>query len=106
MQAETRPQMTMIRVMVLRPDLFEKQVARHLKQEITDEEDARAQSVDRIAEAKVGLHLELRETNVDPVQVRKDVANEQERDQSPCDFGINVRRPCSCFRNSGKTSGK
>jgi len=72
-------------------DFFEQQVARYLEQEIADEEDAGAQPIDRIAESQVGLHLELREADVDPVEVRKDVADEQQRNQSPRDLGIDVR---------------
>ena len=92
MPADNRPQMSMIRSDRLAgADLLEKQVARHLEEEVADEEDAGAQSVYRIAEAQIGFHLELSEADIDPIQIREDVTDEQKRNQSPRYLGIDVR---------------
>jgi invasion protein IalB len=47
----------------------------------------RAEAVDRIAEMKVPGHLQLGETDVDPVEERRDVAGEQQRQKPPGDPG-------------------
>ena len=49
------------------------------EREVANEEDARPDAVDGVAEAQVSLHLELRESHVDPVEVRKDVAEDEKR---------------------------
>src|SRR5215207_10982221 len=98
MPAETKPQMTIIRVIVLRADPFEKHVTRHFEQKVADEEDACTQAVDSIAEAEVGLHLKLRKADINAIEVRKNVADEQERDQSPRDLRIDVCRSRSRHR--------
>ncbi|MNL08880.1 hypothetical protein D3C87_1296170 [compost metagenome] len=51
-------------------------VARHLEQEIADEEDPRAQAVYRLAERKRVGHLQLGKADIDPVEVGKKVADE------------------------------
>ena len=72
-----------------RPDLLQDHVARHFEDEVADEEDARAEPVDRVAELQVVRHLQLGESDVDAVQERDDVAQEQEGDQARC--GLLVR---------------
>ena len=58
------------------------QVARHLEEEVADEEDARAEAVDGVREAQVLPHLERREADVDAVEVGDHVEDEHEGDQA------------------------
>ncbi len=58
------------------------QVARHLEEEVADEEDARAESVDGVREAQVLPHLERREADVDAIEVGDHVEDEHEGDQA------------------------
>ena len=69
-----------------RADLLQHQVARHLEQEVADEEDAGAQAVDRVAEGQRLLHLQLRVADVDAVEVGDDVADDQQRHDAPADL--------------------
>jgi hypothetical protein len=64
------------------------QVAGHLEQEITQKEDAGAEAVNRVAEAQIAGHGQLRETHVHPVEIGRDVAQVQKRNQAPGDFGV------------------
>jgi hypothetical protein len=71
-----------------RAEPMQQQVARHLEQEIPDEEDAGAQAVDRFAEAEIVEHLQLRETDVDAVEIRRDVCDEEDGQQPPHHFPV------------------
>ena len=68
-------------------DAGQHQVAGHFEQRVGHEEDARAQAVDRGAEAEVAVHVEGGEADVDPVEVGDDVEQEEEGDQAPADPG-------------------
>src|SRR5690606_35508776 len=54
-----------------------------LEEEVADEEEAGAQPVHGFAELQVGEHVQLGEADVDAVEVGDDVAQHQERQQSP-----------------------
>ena len=69
-------------------DMFQKQVARHFAQEVADEEDARADAVDRLAEFEIGQHLQLGEADIDPVDPGQDPEHHQERQQAPGDPAV------------------
>ena len=64
-------------------DPVQQQVARHFEQEVADEEHAGAGPIDGLTEPEVGEHLEPREPDVHPVQVRDDVTEHQEGEQPP-----------------------
>ena len=64
-----------------RAELVQREVARDLEEEVRDEEDARAEAVDRAGEAEVGLELVLGERDVHPVEVGDDVEDQERRHQ-------------------------
>jgi hypothetical protein len=83
-----------------RAGAFQDQVARHFAQRVADKKHTRAQSVHRVAEAEVLLHLQLREADIGAVEVRDHIAQKKEGKQPPGGFpvgalrgvGIDVRR--------------
>jgi len=66
-----------------RADAHEDQIARHLEERIADEEHACAEAVDHGAEPQVGVHLQRREADIDAVEPRDDVEQQQERQEAP-----------------------
>jgi hypothetical protein len=72
------PQATMMR----------KKVLRTLEHHIADEQQTGAETVGRIAETKVGLELDLRNADVDPVEIIKDVAEHQQGQDTQRDLAI------------------
>jgi hypothetical protein len=71
-----------------RADSFEQQVAGDFEKKITEEEDARAEAVDGIAEGERLLHLQLRVADVDTIEIRDHVGDQKQWDQSPADLRI------------------
>ncbi len=71
-----------------RADAMQDDVARDLEDEVADEEDAGAEAEHGVAELQVAEHLQLREPDVDAVEVVRDVADHQERDEAPADLAI------------------
>jgi hypothetical protein len=69
-----------------RPDADEYQIARHLERRVADEEDARAEAVDGVAEGEIRFHLQRRVADVYAVDPRDDVEEQQERQQPPGDL--------------------
>ena len=67
-------------------DAFQQQVAGHFEQEISDEEDARAETIHRVVERQGLLHLQLRIADIDAVQIRDHIGDQQQRDDAPIDF--------------------
>jgi hypothetical protein len=72
-----------------RPDLLEHQVARHLEEEIADEEDAGAKSEYGAVEAEILVHGERREPDIHAVQKGHEVAKHQQRREPPGDLAGN-----------------
>lgn len=68
-----------------RADLLEKQVARHLEQEIAEEEDARPRAVDGVAPAEIVEHREFGKADIHPVEPCKDIDQRGEGQNSPGD---------------------
>jgi hypothetical protein len=66
------------------------QVARHFEDEIADEEDAGAQTVDGVAHVQGGQHLQLREADVHAVEIPAQVAQHDERHDAPADPAVYV----------------
>src|SRR3989449_7381419 len=66
-----------------RADAREDHVARHLEQPIAQKEDAGAKAVDSRREAERLIHLQRREADVDPIEIRDDVQEEEKRNQTP-----------------------
>ncbi|MNT10340.1 hypothetical protein D3C72_1451650 [compost metagenome] len=66
-----------------RADLVHQQVARHLEQEVADEEQPCAQAEHGFGEGQVLAHLQLGEADIDAVQVGDHVAQHQERHDAP-----------------------
>jgi hypothetical protein len=69
-----------------RAPLFDKQSARNLQQEITDEENAGAETKYTGAEPEVMRHLERRVRHVDAVEKGNDVKGEYEWKEAARDF--------------------
>ena len=69
---------------------MQQHVARHLEQEVADEEQARAQAVDRVAETQRTLHLQLGKTDVDAVQVGEQETHDEQRHDAPVDLAEQV----------------
>ena len=67
---------------------MQRQIAGHLEDEVAKEENARAQAVNCLAELQVVEHLQLGKADVDAVQIGRDVANEQQRQQAPGDARV------------------
>ncbi|MNS65958.1 hypothetical protein D3C72_991510 [compost metagenome] len=84
-------------------------VAGHFAQHVADVEDRGAQAVHGVAEAQVLLHLQLGEADVDAVQERHHVADEQERDDAQPDLAVEriliVRSQCCGRQGGGRQAG-
>src|ERR1700712_4315154 len=77
-------------------DPVQNQVARHFEKEVTDKEHPGPEAVHRIAQTQIGHHLQFGEVDVDPVQVGGEVAEDDERHDSPGDLAVHVAT-CSCL---------
>ncbi|MET3249445.1 hypothetical protein ABIE53_006255 [Burkholderia sp. OAS925] len=53
---------------------MQKKIAGHFKEEIAPEENAGAHGIHAVAEAERVEHLQLRESDIDTVQIRDDIA--------------------------------
>ena len=71
-----------------RPDLVQDDVAGHLEEKIADEEDARAQAINRLAEPQIRAHLQLGEADIDAIQIGQYVAEAQQGQQPPGDLTV------------------
>ncbi len=70
-----------------RAETRQQQVAGHLAQRVTQEkEEAETETERCFAESEVRSHLQLREADIDAVQPRHDVQQQQEGQQPPGDF--------------------
>jgi len=58
-------------------------VAGDFENEITDEKDTGAKAVHGFAELEVGQHLQFGKADVDAVQIRGNIAKEQQWQQTP-----------------------
>jgi hypothetical protein len=75
-----------------RADALHDEIARNLEEDVADEEHAGAEPVDHVAETEIGLHLQRRIADVDPVEIVDDVAGEQIRNQAARHFAHHARR--------------
>ena len=66
-----------------RADLLQQQVARHLEEEIAEEEDAGAEAVDRLAPFQVVEHRQLDEADVDAIDPGQHPEQHQEGNEAP-----------------------
>ena len=66
-------------------ELFQRQIARHLEDEIADEEDAGAPGEDQRRELQFGVHGQRGEAEIDAVEIGEEIGQHQERDQAPGD---------------------
>ncbi|WP_238540867.1 hypothetical protein [Herbaspirillum sp. YR522] len=73
------PQVIMMRRSNARADPAQDHVAGHFEDQVADEEDARPQAVDGVVELERIEHLQLGEADVDAVQVRHQVAGQDQR---------------------------
>ncbi|MNI54090.1 hypothetical protein D3C73_1089680 [compost metagenome] len=69
-----------------RTNLVQHHVARHFEDHVADHEQSGAQAIGGITEAQVSLQLELGETDVDTIEEREQVADHDQRHQSPRDL--------------------
>src|ERR1700737_194412 len=66
-------------------EFFERQIARHLEDEIADEEDAGAPCEHRRREFQLGIHGQRGEAEIDAIEIGKEIRQHQERNQPPRD---------------------
>ncbi len=66
-------------------EFLERQIARHLEDEIADEEDAGAPGEDQRRELQIRIHGERGEAEIDAVEIGKEIGQHQKRDQPPGD---------------------
>jgi hypothetical protein len=59
---------------------LEQKIARNLADRIGDEKDTCARAERCVGQADIGAHLQLRESDIDPIKERDNVENQQERD--------------------------
>src|ERR1700733_10821525 len=64
------------------------QITRYLEYEVSDKKHAGTQTVNTVGELEVTHHLQLGEAHVDSIKVRHDVANQENRDDTPRDPGV------------------
>ena len=69
-----------------RADAIEREIGRHLQHEIGEEEHAGAEAEHRVGDADVGVHRQLGEADVDPVEIGDEVAKHQKRHETPGDL--------------------
>ena len=62
-----------------RADALQREIARHLDQEVGDEEQARRKAEHRRREPEILVHLQRGEADVYPVEQGEEVADHQER---------------------------
>ncbi len=86
-----------------RADPQQQQVARHLEQQVADEEHARAEAVDGLVETEIAEHLQLGEGDVDAVEIGGEVAEKQERHEPQ--RGFRERRGLAAFEEGGLAGG-
>ncbi len=68
-----------------RAEAVEQQVARHLEQEITNEEEPGTKAVGSVTQADVGAHVQLGEAHRGTVDIGHQVKQYQKRDEFQCD---------------------
>ncbi len=68
-----------------RPKPLQRQITGHFEQEITDEENAAAETEDGAGQANVLVHLQRRETGVGAVDVANQIRQHQKRQQPKTD---------------------
>ena len=68
--------------------MAEEQVAGNFHEEVGNEEDPCAQAIDGFGKLQIVGHLQFGETHVHPVQIGDEVAQQQQRQDSPRDLAI------------------
>jgi hypothetical protein len=71
-----------------RADSRQHQVAGDFKQYVSDEKDTGAYAIGRVGKSEIALHLEFGEADIDSVQIRKDIAKQQKRQQPPVELVV------------------
>jgi len=67
---------------------FQNQIAGHLEQYVTDEEDTGAEPVDRFGKAEIMEKFQLAEADVGPAQEGQQIAEHQEGNEAQVDLAI------------------
>ena len=71
-------------------EFLHQNVAGNLKKKVPKKEYPCAKTVDAVADfGHVNLHLQFREPYVDAIKVGRDIAQEEQRDNAPGNFGVN-----------------
>ena len=83
-------------------DALQRQVCGNLKQKIAEEENSRAEAVDRVAETELRLHLQGGEADVDAVEIGDNVEEKEKRKQAPAKFFEERRRIDGSFGRERK----
>jgi hypothetical protein len=84
-----------------RTDFFEDDVGGNLQQAVTPEEGAGGQAIDVGAQAKIAVHRQCREADIDAIDVAKDVQQEAERHHAQIDFSQRCLFEGRLFRTQG-----
>ena len=87
-QAESKPQVIMMRAIQIFADLFQYQIARYFEEDVAHEKQTGAQTECGFAKVQLVEHLQLGEADVDPVQIGGQVTDAQERNQLPGDLSV------------------
>ena len=66
-------------------EFLQREIARHLEDEIADEEDAGAPGEDQRRELQIRVHGQRGEAEIDAVEIGKEIGQHQKRDQPPRD---------------------
>ena len=75
-------------------DAPEQQRARHLQQDVANEEQTHAQTVSGIAQTKIVLQMQLRKADIDAIKIVEHPAEEQKAHQPESDLAIGCLDGC------------
>src|ERR1700733_8889329 len=81
-----------------RADLLQNQIAWHLEQDIADVEQADPEPIAGVAQMQVALELQFGETDVDPVDVVQNIADEDKGDDPIDDLPVETMLVIFCDR--------
>jgi hypothetical protein len=86
-------------------EFLQRQIARHLEDEIADEEDSGAPCEDQRGEFQFGVHRQRGEAEIDAVKIRKEIGQHQERYQPPRDRADSRGFDLAFRRRDGERGG-
>lgn len=75
-------------------EAFQREVARHLSEEVTDKEQSGSPAIDRGGEREVLVHGQRGETDIDPVEIAQEVHQNDDGQESPSYFADGLPSDC------------